>query len=133
MIVFSTNIYVIYKSNIGIVPSNTTAANRSNHPEVFLRKVVLKICCKFTGEHLCQGAISLRHGCSLINLLIIFRTPFPENTFENLIRTMNDIARGSLSFYVKSWAYKFTKRCSQVSSKNIYSDHLYNKPEDKQL
>ena len=28
-------------------------ALRSSHPEVFLRKVVLKICSKFTGEHPC--------------------------------------------------------------------------------
>ena len=27
---------------------------RSGRPEVFLRKGVLKICCKFTGEHPCD-------------------------------------------------------------------------------
>ena len=32
------------------------------HPEVFLGKVVLKICSKFTGEHPCGSAIW--HGCS---------------------------------------------------------------------
>ena len=60
-------------------------------PEVFLGKVVLKISSKFTGEHPCQNVISinsetnfieitLRHGCSPVNLLHIFRTPFPKNT-----------------------------------------------------
>ena len=50
-----------------------------------------KICSKFTGEHPCQSVISiklqsnfieiaLRHGCSSIKLLQIFRTPFPRNT-----------------------------------------------------
>ena len=35
--------------------SHTTALyTRSSHPEVFLGKVVLKICCKFTGEHPCR-------------------------------------------------------------------------------
>ena len=64
---------------------------RSSHPEVFMRKGVLKICSKFTGEHPCRSVISiksqstfiettLRHGCSPINLLHIFRTPFPRNT-----------------------------------------------------
>ena len=64
---------------------------RSSHPEVFLGKGVLKICSKCTGEHLCRSAISiklqsnfiemaLRHGCSPVNLLHIFRTPFPRNT-----------------------------------------------------
>ena len=59
----------------------------SSHPEVFLRKRVLKICSKFAGEHPCRSAISLklhcnfieialRHGCSTVNFLCIFRTPF---------------------------------------------------------
>ena len=52
---------------------------------------VLKICSKFTGEHPCRSAISikllcnfieiiLRHGCSPVNLLHISRAPFPKNT-----------------------------------------------------
>ena len=32
---------------------------RSGHLEVFFRKGVLKICCKFTGEHPCQSVISI--------------------------------------------------------------------------
>ena len=32
---------------------------RSSHPEVLLRKGVLKICIKFTGEHRCRSAISI--------------------------------------------------------------------------
>ena len=54
---------------------------KSSHPEVFLRKAVLKICSKFAGEHSCQNTISInvlvcnfieiafRDGCSLLNLL----------------------------------------------------------------
>ena len=51
---------------------------------MFLEKGVLKLCSKFTGEHPCRSAISkklqsnfieiaLQHGCSLVNLLHIFR------------------------------------------------------------
>ena len=69
---------------------------RSSHSEVFLGKVVLKICSKFTGEHPCQSAVSiklqsnfieitLRHGCSPVNLLHIFRTPFLKNASEWLL------------------------------------------------
>ena len=69
---------------------------RSSRPEVFLSKGVLKICSKFTGEHPCQSAISvkllcnfieitLRHGCSLVNLLYIFRTPFLKNASRWLL------------------------------------------------
>ena len=58
---------------------------------MFLIKLVLKICNKFTGEHPCRSAISikllcnsteitLRHWCFPVNLLYIFRTTFPRNT-----------------------------------------------------
>ena len=64
---------------------------RSSHPEVFLRKGVLKRCSKFTGENPCRSVISIKmlcnfiemtlwHVCSPINLLHIFRTPFFRNT-----------------------------------------------------
>ena len=63
---------------------------RSSPPEVLLGTGVLKICSKFTGEHLCQSVISikllsnfieiaLRHGCSPVNLPHIFRASFPKN------------------------------------------------------
>ena len=50
---------------------------------MLLRKGILKICSKFTEEHPCQSVISigiaLRHGCSPVNLLHLFGTPFPNN------------------------------------------------------
>ena len=69
---------------------------RSSHQEMFLRKGVLKIRSKFTGEHPCRSAISiklqsnfieiaLQHGCSPVNLLSISRTPFSKNTSEGLL------------------------------------------------
>ena len=65
--------------------------SRSSRPEVFLVSGVLKIYSKFTGKHQCQSVISikllwnfieitLRHGCSRVNLLHIFRIPFSKNT-----------------------------------------------------
>ena len=64
---------------------------RNSHPEVVLRRGVLKICTKFTGEHPCRSVTSLKlqssfieiafwHGCFPVNLLHIFRTTFPRNT-----------------------------------------------------
>ena len=61
-----------------------------------LRKSVLKLCSKFTREHPCRSVISilllrnfieitLRHWCSPVILLYIFRTPFPKNTYEGLL------------------------------------------------
>ena len=69
---------------------------RSSRPEVFLRKGVLKICIKFTGEYPCRSLISikllcnfiettLRCGCSPVNLLHIFRIAFPKNTYGWLL------------------------------------------------
>ena len=43
-----------------------------------------------------------------------------------------NIARRSL-LKVEPTSLQFTKRWSQISSKNVYSDPLYNNPEDKQL
>ena len=64
---------------------------RSSRPEVFKEKCVLKMCSKFTWEHPCRSVSSkklqsnliettLRPGCSPVNLLHIFRTPFPKKT-----------------------------------------------------
>ena len=64
---------------------------RNSSPEVFLGKGVLKTCSKFIREHPCRSAISmklqstLRHGSSPVNLLHIFRMPFPKNTSEWLL------------------------------------------------
>ena len=69
---------------------------RSSPSEVFLGKRVLKICTKFTGEHPCRSVISiklqnnfieitLRHECSSVNLLHIFRISFLKNTSGRLL------------------------------------------------
>ena len=65
---------------------------RSSHPEVFLENGVLKICSKFTGEQPYPSVISiklLRHGCSSVNLLRIFRTPFLKNTSGRLLLNLS--------------------------------------------
>ena len=41
------------------------SSGRSSRPEVFLRKGVLKICHKFTGEHPCRSAISIKLQATL--------------------------------------------------------------------
>ena len=93
---------------------------------MFLKKVVLKICSKFTGEHLCRSVnsiklhsnfieIVLRHGCSPVNLLHIFRTLFfkntsggcfcllqDENTVQALIPSVITSTAGNFSTHGKS-------------------------------
>ena len=62
-------------------------------PRGVLKKRCSEIMQKFTGEHTCRRAISiklqsnfveiaLRHGCSPVNLLHIFRTPFQRTPLE---------------------------------------------------
>ena len=61
--------------------------DRSSRPEMFLVKGVLKICSKFRGEYPCRSVISikllcyfieitLRHGCTPVNLLHILLNTF---------------------------------------------------------
>ena len=75
---------------------------------MFLGKGVLEICSKFTGEHPCRSAISIklqsnfieithRHGCFTVNLLHIFRTAFPKNTSGWLLLFFLDASHLCLS------------------------------------
>ena len=107
------------------------ATNRSSLPEVFLRKGVLKISSKFTGEYSCRIAISikllcnciemtLRYGCSPVNLLHIFRIPFNMNTSGWLLNfvTFNGFLLRFLISYFNSLNF-----CSLFSQLFIFS-HL---------
>ena len=75
---------------------NVDCIARSSPPQVFLRKTVLKIYSKFIGEQPCGSVISiklqsnfieitLRHVCSPVNLLHIFRTPFYKSIYGALL------------------------------------------------
>ena len=96
---------------------------------MFLGKGVLKICSKFTGEHPCRGAISvkllcnfneiaLRHGCSPVNLLHIFRTPFLKNVSRWLLLTL------AISTYFWKQFAGFNFQISQCSNRPLISATL---------
>ena len=86
---------VVINWNSASLPPCEERSGRSSHPEALLGKGVLEICSNFAGEHLCWCVsvkllcnfikITLRHGCSPVNLLHISRTPFHKNTFECLL------------------------------------------------
>ena len=110
--------------------------SRSSQPEVLLGKCVLKICSKFTGEHPRRSAISiklqsnfieitLRHGCSPVNLLNIFRTPFLKNTSRWLLLFIPSIliALNNHSRKKKNLALTFLKERFRLIQ-TIYSDRL---------
>ena len=98
---------------------------RSSHPEVFLRKGVLEICSKFTGEHPCRGGISitlngnfieitLRHGCSPVNLQHLFKKPFLKNTSGWMLLDMQ-----SLRKLISNLGNIFWRNRIQACSSNI--------------
>ena len=78
--------------------------HRSSPPKVLLGKGVLKICSKFNGEYSCRNVMSIkplcnfmeitiRHGCSPVKLLYIFRTPFYNNTSGRLLLIADSASR----------------------------------------
>ena len=86
-------IQVYWKANAGVFLWNlwNFYKHHKQPPKGVPRKSVLKICSKFIGEHPCRSAISIkllcnfieiafRQWCSPVNLLYIFKTPFPKNT-----------------------------------------------------
>ena len=85
------------KSFVALCKQNMCQVYSEAANQVFsLRKGVLKICIKFTGEHPYQNVVSiklqssfieiaLRHVCSAVNLLHVFRTPFSRNTSGQLL------------------------------------------------
>ena len=54
--------------------------------------------------------IALRHGCSPVNLLHIFRTAFLKNTSGQL-----------LLLFLEMVCYKFTKRYTRTNKKSLVS------------
>ena len=75
---------------------------RSSIQEVFLSKGVLKICSKFTGEHSCRSVsnfikITLPYSWSPVNLLHIFRIPFPRNSSGWLLSIVSSQTEGVIS------------------------------------
>ena len=108
---------------------------RNNRPEVFLGKVVLKICSEYTGEHPWRSTISikllcnfieitLRQGYSPVNLLHIFTTPFLQKTTGRLLLHMqykSAIARPSWFKSIRSWMRDWQTR---VISLDLLFHHL---------
>ena len=98
-----SNFMYLHKNDLISSSSNfLLLIDRSSHPEVLSRKGVLKICSKFTGEQPWWSGISiklqssfieiaLRHGCSPVNLLQFFRTPFLRNTSRWLLLDRDSI------------------------------------------
>ena len=108
--------------------------SRSSNPEVFFGKDFLKICSKFIGKHPCQSSISkkllnnfieiaFQHGCS-INLLHIFRTPFPKNSSGGCFsRFYFFYSQGDFDDLDLMWHRQFFKPFNSLSQ---YCSNMYN-------
>ena len=86
---YQNMVKTVHNLEIWTVTRTNPHQKQPETPVVFLGKGVLKICSKVTGEHPCRSAISikfqsnfaeitLRHGCSPVNLLHVFRAPFSQ-------------------------------------------------------
>ena len=97
MYVFGVTSLTGWSAKISILGSRWK--HRNSPLEVLLLKGVHS---RFTGEHTCQIVISiklksnfteitLRHGCSSVNLLHIYKTPFHKDIWWSLrfVRKMN--------------------------------------------
>ena len=110
--------------------------SRSSPPEVFLRKYVVKICSKFRAEHPCRSVISikllcnfieiaLRHRCSPVNLLHIFRTPFPKNTSRWLLLALGHSSHSRYSGTRSTMALNALKAAGYLSHFNCLLIYLF--------
>ena len=90
------------------------AVFRSSPREVFLEKVVLKICSRCRSVKLQSKFIEIRfwHGCSPVNLQHIFRTSFPKNTYEGLLLCVACVVSDHLIISQR----KLTKKCFCLSA-----------------
>ena len=89
-----------YRFTNSTIPIVKSSLSRNSRSEVLIGKGLLKIFSKFTEEHPCRSAISIKlqnnffeitlwHGCSPVNLRPIFRTPFYKNTSGWLLLYMS--------------------------------------------
>ena len=76
-------------------PLLEVALRRCSHEKMFY-----KICSKFTREHPCRSVITIKllchfiditfqYGCSPVNLLYIYKTPFYKDTYRGLLCATN--------------------------------------------
>ena len=103
-------------------------------PEVFLGKGVLKIYSKITAEHpfqkvfsielLCNFIeITLRHGCSPVNWLHIFRTPYYRNISGGL--PLEIYCKGYKKYDYYFMYQKLISSEAAIENYSIYTNKLF--------
>ena len=117
----SRMVFSFSKTTLCIIASLLTfitfAWFRSSNTEVFLGKDVLRICSKFTGEHQLQSVISiklqsnfikitLRHGCSPVNLLCILEYLFLRKPLDGCACWL--VITKTVSDYCFYWFFYFS-------------------------
>ena len=96
---------------------------RSSHPEVFLRKGVLEKWSKFTREHPCRSAISIKLLCNWLLLAILTNPQFPATLFilRNAHWKMYSICPRFLSYQIIYWSIlsRFVINCSPIETDTL--------------
>ena len=91
---------IIFTKSFARTNTATSVVFGRSPSKVFLERSGLNISRKFIVKHPCQSAISIklqsiyieitfRYGCSPVNLLLIFRIPFPKNASGGLLLYIN--------------------------------------------
>ena len=130
------NLCYLYFFIIYFQDTNAALGNgRSSPPKVFLKKGVPEICSKFTWEHPCWSAISrkfqsnlieitLRHGCSPVNLMHIYGTRRASSEMtqsalpcSNFIRMQKNQLQRKIIWY---FGDRFIKSVWQSRLSNIF-------------
>ena len=76
---------------------------------MFLKKGVLKICSKFTGEHPCRSGISINYSCSEISLkTCMFERSFSKALFKLFFIVTDLTTRGHNSCCDKRGIEKYS-------------------------
>ena len=108
--------------------------SRSSQPEVFYENVILKICSQFTREQPCRSVISikllcnfieitLRRGCSPVNLLHIFRPPFPGNASGRLLLLIYTVIFCVRCIIISITCKSIFFKCTNKSYKKILNNN----------
>ena len=72
--------------------------------------------------------IALRHGCSPVNLLHIFRTPFPRNTYGWLLLNSPLGAKLIISLEVSFFRYQNPTLSFQIRACIHYDNLVFSSP-----
>ena len=109
-------LYLFFILTIFWKPIDQRSSDRSSHREVFLGKVVLKICSKFSGEHPCRSAISKQLYWNH-TLEWVFSSIFSEHLFLRNLWTAASVPRNN---WFQTLSYSYSLEQLRTATPNFF-------------